>query len=243
MVEDDEIVLVEKHVRHTDSLVQQAATVVAQIEDQSIELWIIELLHRVGQIAVGRFVERGDAHIADAWPNHRKILDAGARNFVANHGDFDRLVPTFARDGDMDGGALGALQHVCHFVGAEAVAGLSVDFGDHVAGANSGLECRRADERCDHDRLIFARGDRHAHAVIFALLLFAEECVLLGIEEIRMRIEHMQHSGNRAVVDDLVHVDWIGVVSLDDREDASELLHRVLACRPDPAAVACTVGP
>ena len=57
-----------------------------------------------------------------------------------------------------------------------------------------------------------------------------------------MRIKHAQHSRNGAVVDGLIYVNGIGVIALDDREDAREALHRILHV-DEPAAVARTCGP
>src|SRR4029077_586697 len=52
--------------------------------------------------------------------------------------------------------------------------------------------------------------------------------VRLGIEEIGVRVERVQHAGNRAVIDGLVRVDRFGVVVLDDLVDLGELLQAVL---------------
>ena len=151
-----DFVLVEEHVRHADGLIQQAAAIVAQVDDQAVELGDVELFQRLGQIAIGGFVKRRNAHVADARLHHREILDAGAGNFIAHDGYFNGLVPAFAAERDMNCGALRALQHVGHFGGRQAVAGFAVYFQDDVAGANAGFVRGRADKRREHDRLVLA---------------------------------------------------------------------------------------
>ena len=82
---------------------------------------------------------------------------------------------------------------------------------------NAGLVGGRPGEGINHDDFIVARADGHAHAVVLAALVFAHQRVGLGIEEIGVRIERVQHAGNRAVVDGLVRVHRLGVVVLDER--------------------------
>ena len=148
--------------------------------------------------------------------DHEVQVHAVARDFVAHHAELQRLFRAFAQDGDAHRGALGALQHVGHFAGGQVVGGLAVHGDDHVAWADAGAVRRRAHEGRDHDDLIIARAHRHAHAVILAALLFAQQGIGLGIEEVGVRIEHAQHAGNGAVVDGLVRVHWLGVVLLHD---------------------------
>ena len=104
------------------------------------------------------------------------------------------------------GGSLCALQQVGDFGGGQARARFSVDLQDRIAGANSGLVCGRINKRRLNYRLIFALRNNHANSVIFAFLLLAEKRVLLGIEKVRVGIEHVKHAGDRAVVDNFIGV-------------------------------------
>ena len=76
--------------------------------------------------------------------------------------------------------------------------------------------------RNDND-FIVARADRHAYAVVFAALIFAQQRVGLGIKEIGVRIEHVQHARNGAVVNGLVGVHRLGIVLLDQAVHVGEL--------------------
>ena len=71
---------------------------------------------------------------------------------------------------------------------------------------NARLVGRSAGEGINHDHLIVARTDGHAHAVILAALVFAHQRIGFRIEEIRVRIEGVQHTGDRAVIDGLVRI-------------------------------------
>ena len=70
-------------------------------------------------------------------------------------------------------------------------------------------------------------GDRHADAVVVALLVFPQKLEIAGIEEVRVRIERPQHAGDGAFVDRLVRRNLIGkivfhqVVQLRERFDTA----------------------
>ena len=92
---------------------------------------------------------------------------------------------------------------------------------------NAGLVSGRSGEGIDDDDFVVARADGHAHAVVFAALVFAHERVGLGIKEIGVRVERMQHAGDGAVVDCLIRIHRLGVVILDEGIDVGELLQTV----------------
>src|SRR5438309_755845 len=83
---------------------------------------------------------------------------------------------------------------------------------EHAAGAYAGLVSRRSNERSNDDNFVITRPNGHAHAVVLAALLFAQQRIRFGIEEIGMRIERMQHSRNRAIVYGFVGVHRFRVV-------------------------------
>ena len=82
--------------------------------------------------------------------------------------------------------------------------------------------------RSDYVGEILARRYGHANAIVAALLLFLETGVLLGIEEIRVRVEDAEHIGNRAIVDGFVGVDRSGVIMFDYRKNLGEAAVGVL---------------
>src|SRR5205814_6288963 len=82
-------------------------------------------------------------------------------------------------------------------------------------------------KRRDDNYFIIARPDGHADAVVLAALVFAEERVRLGIKEVGVRIEDVQHAGDGAVVDRLIGIHRLGIVLLDYAVNVSELAQAV----------------
>src|ERR1700691_5218349 len=177
-------VLVQEHVGQTDGLVEQSAAVVAQVHDESIELGEIELLQCFRHVAVSSLVEGYDADVADSRLNHAVIFNRRAVNLVARDSNFDSLVPAFPSQRDVNHGALGPLEHLGYFGGGQAVADFPFYLQDDIAGADTGFIGRRADKWSEDHGLVVASCDGHSHAVIFSLLVFLEESVLLGVKKV-----------------------------------------------------------
>src|SRR5260370_26380406 len=110
-------------------------------------------------------------HVADPGTDHELQVRAVAGNLSAYDVEFQRLVIAFAQDGNVHVGALGALQHVRHVAHAQVVRRLAVHGNDHVTGTQANAVRRGADEGSDHDNLVVAGGNLHAHAVVFSALL------------------------------------------------------------------------
>src|SRR5438094_227678 len=83
---------------------------------------------------------------------------------------------------------------------------------------------RRAHKWRDHDDFVVPRTDRHSHAVVLSALIFPQQRIRFWIEEIRVWIEHVQHAGNRAVVNRFVRIYWLGIILLYDVINLRELL-------------------
>ncbi len=210
---------------NVNAFAQQSAGIAAQVEDQAFQ--VAKLLERLLDFVSRGLVELVDVHVADAGPHDEVDVHAVARDFRALHGELHRMINAVAQDGDVDRGALRSFEQVGHFAHAEVVGGLAVYGDNHVTRAQPGLVSGRADERRHHDDLIVARTDRHPDAVIQPALIFAQQRIGFGIEEVRVRIEHAQHAGNRAVVDRFIGVHRLGVVLLHQVVDLRELAQAV----------------
>src|SRR6202142_4670285 len=151
-------------------------------------------------------------------------VHAVARNFVTYDSEFQRLVRAFTQNRNVNGGAFGAFQQVGDVARGHVVSRLAVNRADDVAGMNAGAIRWSTSERRNDDDAIIPRPYRHTHAVIFSALIFAQQRVRLGIEEIRVRIQHMQHAGDGAVVNRLVRIHRLGIILLDYVIDLGELL-------------------
>src|ERR1700683_2350300 len=145
---------------------------------------VVEIPEGGGQVSVGGLVKSSDPGVADSRLDHGVEVDAGAGNFVSHDTDNNWFIPPFAAEGNLDFGALGALQQVCYLGSIEAIAGLVVNLENDVAGADTGFIGRRANHWSYYIRVCFTGSYGHPDAVIAALLLFAEAGVLLGVKEV-----------------------------------------------------------
>ena len=177
---------------------------------------------------LGGFLEPCDVNVAHARLDQESEIDAVARNLVADQAELHRLFHGFPQDRDMNRSALRSLEQVRNIGGAHVVGSFAVDRDNHVAGMNAGLVGRRSDEREDDDDFVVARANGHAHAVVLAALFFAQQRIRLGIEEVGMRVERVQHSRDGPVVDGLVSIDRFGVIVFHHLVNLGELLQAVL---------------
>src|ERR1700693_2430305 len=63
-VRNDELALLQEHVGYIDALGEQAARIVAQIEDQTLERAGIELAEPIAKFLRGGFIKAGNAEVA-----------------------------------------------------------------------------------------------------------------------------------------------------------------------------------
>src|SRR5262245_19473932 len=210
---DDHLALAQEFIGNTHAFAQQTSGVLPQVKNQPFQL--PKLVERARNFLLGGFLEAGNVHVADARADHEMQVHAEARNLVAGHVEIQRLLQAFAENGDLDRGALGALQKFGDFAGAQVVSRFAVNREDDVAGTNPGAVRGRAHEGRNHDDLVITRPDLHAHDVVLAALLFAQQGVRLGIKEIGVRIQHAQHAGDGSVVNSLLGVDGLGVILLN----------------------------
>src|SRR5258708_7599248 len=223
MVRNDELILVEKHIANGHGFIEKAAGIPAHVENQAVERRSVELLQRVSDFMVSSFVKPGEADIADTGFEQKRDIHGVARNFVARHGENQRLRISFTRNSNFNDGALGAFEHVGDVASGQTIGGLVVDLHDDVAGTYAGVIGRCADVGSHDHRVVLAGGDDHADAVILAALIFAQESELAGVEEIGVRVKHAEHAGNGALVDGLVDVDGLRVIGLNDIQNARKI--------------------
>src|SRR5690606_8652431 len=125
----------EEGVGHRHGTVENAARVVAQVENQAVEI-VAGAADQVPELrahgARGIGLELGDAHVddvaVDPFAAHAGDLDLGALE-----GDYQRLARAFANDGQIDGGAGLAAHHPHRLVEAETLYRRVVEPGDYVA--------------------------------------------------------------------------------------------------------------
>ena len=137
--------LIEEGIGDGDGLVEQAAGIVAEIDDIALELrtdLLLQVLDRLLQVGRGLLVEGGDADIADVVALgvvlHRIDVDHVARDL-----DVERILDALAHDGERDR-RIHRPAHLLHrLLQGEAENLLLVEMGDEIA-AHQSRPARRA---------------------------------------------------------------------------------------------------
>src|SRR3954470_2969567 len=142
---NDQSSLMQELVGYANAFIKQAARILPQIENQSLQ--IAHLIQRVRDFMLGSLVESGDVHISNSRLDQEVQVNAVARNFVTHDSKLERLVRAFTQNRDVDGGALGTLEQIGHVASAHVVGRLAIDRGDDVARPNTSAIRRRSDKR------------------------------------------------------------------------------------------------
>src|SRR5262245_56651335 len=191
--------LLQERVGDRDRLIEQSARIVAQVDDEALEL-VAGLGGEVGdrllQALGGLLVELGDADKTDVVAfearAHRAHLDARAGD-----GDLDRLVLPLAHDLEFDLGALRAAHLLDRLVEGEPLHRRVVEMRDDVVGHDAGLGRRRlVDRGHDLDQTVL-HGDLDAEAAELAPGLHLHVAEAFRTHVARMRIEPGQHAVDR----------------------------------------------
>src|SRR5437870_3732054 len=104
MVGDNQLTFAQELVGHTDTFAQQATGILAQVEDQSLQ--VAHLIQRLSDLMFRCLVESRVVHIADTGADREVEVHAVARNLVANYRELQRFVRAFAQYGDEDVGPI-----------------------------------------------------------------------------------------------------------------------------------------
>src|SRR5262245_40638346 len=218
-----DLALLQERVGDRDRLIEQSARVVAQVDDEALEL-IAGLGGEVGdrllQALGSLLVELGDADKADVVAfearAHRAHLDARAGDR-----DLDRLVLALAHDLEFDLGVFRAAHLLDRLIGGGPLHRLVVEMRDNVVGHDAGLRRRRlVDRGHDLDQAVL-HGDLDAEAAELAPGLHLHVAEALGIHVARVRIEPSQHAVDRRF-DQLAVVGFFHVVGAHALEHVAE---------------------
>ena len=206
-------------VRDLDAARDEAARVLAQIDDESLHALFskrfvggLELLARVLR-------ERSDADIAHAVLEHRALgcidLDGRALYRVVL-----RLVAALYRQDDIRADFAADMHR--NFLRLHLRDRRAVDGHDLVAGLEAGVLPRRIVEDGDDRDLAVLEAHRHADAAELALRVLLELLKLVGIHVDRVRVSEGLHHAGDGAVHELRLVDIRHVARLDEAFDAEE---------------------
>src|SRR5437868_8738323 len=211
---NDDLAFLQELIGNADTFAEQAAGVLAQVENKTLH--IAHFVERLGDLMLSGLLEAGNVHVTDPGADEEMEVDAVAGNLVTDDGEFERLIGALAEDSDAHRGSLGPFEQLGNFRRTEVVRRLAIDRHNDVAGMNARAVGRRTHKRSYDNDLVVARADGHADAVILAALCYPKQGIGLGIEEIGMGIEGVEHARDGTVVDRFVRVYRLSIVLLDD---------------------------
>ena len=195
----------QKQVADLARCLEQAARVVAQIEDQAAHALVLQFLDRLAHLLARRLAETGQTDVADLVflvehevpgaeivglapiAEYARHLDDGPRD-----GYIDRFLGALVQHGQRHGLPRLALDQIDGLVHAHVLGRFAVDLDDEVAGQDAGLVGRRAGHRADDRQLaavLAIEADLNADAAELALALLLELLVLARRDVRRVRIE------------------------------------------------------
>src|SRR5665213_3223770 len=227
----------EEIARDRDSLIQNAAAIVAQIDDIALDPGadlFLQRRYRGLQTAIGMIVESRDMDIADiAFAPRRDRLD---RNETAHDLHVERLLDAIARDKETDLGAAGAAHLLLHIVELEAGNGRAVDLKDRIAGLHARARSRRTVHDGNGLDRAFIGFDHDADA---AILTFSPDLHVrkrLGIEIARMRVKIGEHAAD-GILDKQAVIRLIDISGADLCEGGAETVELIVIARRFRCAV------
>ena len=217
----DHLALGQELVGDLDRLVQRAARIAADIEQQPPHALRAEIGQRALDVVIRVLAEILHPDVARLRVDHEIRRDRRDVHLVAQQLDGERLLVAAAFDLDVDARAARAAQLVHRLVGVPPLRALSVDRRDDVAGADALLVRGRPLEHDERGDVFADLQDRHADAVIAPFLALAHLRVFLRREIARMRVQRAEHAANRAG-DEILGIDLVVIVRLDGAQRVGE---------------------
>ena len=135
---DNGLALGEQVIADIDRLAQEAAGILAQIENQSLQ--IAEAIDGVFHLLAGGLLELRQMDVADAGTDLEFQIDGGMGNLVANEVENQGLGLAVTNHGDLNVRALRSFERFRDLVGGPAVCRFAVDSDHLVARMDTGAE-------------------------------------------------------------------------------------------------------
>ena len=221
----DDLAVGDEQVGHLDGRAQQPARIEAQVENQPLEAFLLELLQDPLGVRGRVAAECGDADVADVLVGvEHEVPAIVALARLAQHGvdvhqfagDGHRFL--FARtgvsNGERDFGVGVSLEPLDGFVDLNAFGALAVDFQDDVARFESRPIGRRAEQRADDLQLPVLDADLNADPAERMFDVALESADVVGADVVGIGIELAQYAFDGRF-HQLAPADVLDVVALD----------------------------
>jgi hypothetical protein len=206
-----------------DCLVERAAGIVADVEQQPAHAFRRERLKRAFQIAIGVLAEIPQLNVSRRRIDHECGGNRRNRDFVAHELDIDRLSVTAAPESNLHRRAARAAQLLHRLVGVPALGVFAGDVRDDVALPHALLVSGRSLEDKLRDDVAVHGADLNPDAVVVPFLPLPHLRVLARVEETRMRVEGREHPAHGAV-HQTIGIDLVDVTRFDRAQRGGERL-------------------
>ena len=204
-------------------LIEQAAGVVAEVEDQAVERTPLapKVVEGDLDLIVRRVLEVADADEADAVREelvvHASDLDVGARQR-----ELPGRLPALADDVKVHLALGGSAQEVHGVLKGHIDRAVEVDLDDPIPGLDARICRRRIRDWIDDDEVPVLHADDDAEAAELAPRRQLHLPVLLRPHEVAVGIKRREHPVDRRVFD-VVELRVVQEVGLNEPEDVAEL--------------------
>src|SRR5437899_11709226 len=93
---NDELSFVKELIGNAHTFIQQSAGILTEVENEAFQ--ISKLVERFLNFLFRGLVKSGDVHVTDAGTNQEMQVNAIARNLIAYHSEFNRLLRALAQN-------------------------------------------------------------------------------------------------------------------------------------------------
>ena len=224
---DDQLLLVQEFVGDQNRLIEIAARIAPEVEDQFGDAFRPQRSQRLLHLRGGGAGELPQFDVTDAVGDAECRFDALDRNLVAYDIDADQLADSLPSESEVHCRAARTAQFLHHVALRNLLSRHErvVDLDDAVAGLDSGLVARSLRDDVQHDHRVGGHVEDHADAVELALQRFVQLLHLGSRNVDRMRIQLLDQQ-RYDMFGQRIHRHRIDILVLDQRERVSQFVGR-----------------
>ena len=224
---DDQLLLVQEFVGDQNRLIEIAARIAPEVEDQFGDAFRPQRSQRLLHLRGGGAGELPQFDVTDAVGDAECRFDALDRNLVAYDIDADQLTDSLPSESEVHCRAARTAQFLHHVALRNLLSRHErvVDLDDAVAGLDSGLVARSLRDDVQHDHRVGGHVEDHADAVELALQRFVQLLHLGSRNVDRMRIQLLDQQ-RYDMFGQRIHRHRIDILVLDQRERVGQFVGR-----------------